>query len=64
MLNKSSKVYTINAIIVVRTTLYTGQTHSVVKKERKEIKLAPKSGNIELLFKDCCSRLFLQMKIS
>lgn len=44
MRNKSGFRYSLAAVFDVRTTFYTGATHSVVKKERKEAKIAPKSG--------------------
>jgi hypothetical protein len=44
MNNRSNKVYTIDYIIGVRTTLYTGITKSMVKKERSQTKVGPKTG--------------------
>ncbi|RWS14934.1 Annulin-like protein [Dinothrombium tinctorium] len=45
IINRSGKVYTIRSVIGIRTTLYTGITHRMVKKERSEIKIAPNSGD-------------------
>lgn len=43
--NKSGRVYTILATIRVNTTLYTGKIHKLVKKEVKDAKISPDSGN-------------------
>ncbi|CAG2121925.1 unnamed protein product [Medioppia subpectinata] len=43
MHNRSNKVYTINSIIGVRATLYTGVTKGVVKKDRRDIRVGPKA---------------------
>jgi len=44
MRNKSGFRYTLAAVFDVRTTFYTGTSHSLVKKDRQETKVAPKSG--------------------
>ena len=51
MLNKSNKVYTVQTIIGIRSTLYTGVTKSVVKKDRREIRVGPKTGQFGFYIK-------------
>ncbi len=45
MYNKSNKVYTVHTVIGIRSTLYTGVTKSVVKKDKMDIRVGPKTGN-------------------
>lgn len=44
MYNKSNKVYTVETVIGIRSTLYTGITKSVVKKDRRDVRVGPKTG--------------------
>ncbi|XP_054154327.1 annulin-like [Oppia nitens] len=43
MYNKSNKVYTVNAIVGIRSTSYTGVTRSIVKKDRQELQVGPQT---------------------
>ena len=44
MYNKSNKVYNVETVIGIRSTLYTGITKSVVKKDRRDVRVGPKTG--------------------
>ena len=49
MFNKSNKVYTVNTVIGIRSTLYTGVTKSVVKKDKRDIRVGPKTGTFYMV---------------
>ncbi len=45
MKNKSGNVYNVKTVIVIRTSLYTGVTKSVVKKDSRDFIIGPRDGN-------------------